>query len=133
MQIADLNNPGERKELIWAALIGLVAILVLWWTFIGFGSSAKAGAQKTVVSPSAPGARVAATAPKAGLPSDLGDLTESLRPISWPPSVPGVPEAKRNIFAYYEAPLPDENAPSSTPTPTPTPTPPVLLAALAES
>jgi hypothetical protein len=130
MQIADLNNPGERKKLIWAALLGLVAILVLWWTFIGFGSSAKPGAQKTVVSPSTPGAKVAANAPKAGLPSDLGDLTESLRPISWPPSVPGVPEAKRNIFAYYEAPLPGEKESSSTPIPTPTPTPPVLLAAI---
>jgi hypothetical protein len=130
MQIADLNNPGERKKLIWAALLSLVAILVLWWTFIGFGGSAKPVPQKTSVSPNIPGARLTAKNPQAEPPSDLSQLAESLRPISWPPSIPGVPEAKRNIFAYYEPPPPTEKAPSSEPTPTPTPTPPVLLAAI---
>jgi hypothetical protein len=82
------------------------------------------------VSPNIPGARLTAKNPQAEPPSDLSQLAESLRPISWPPSIPGVPEAKRNIFAYYEPPPPTEKAPSSEPTPTPTPTPPVLLAAI---
>ena len=130
MQIADLNNPGDRKKLIWAALLGLVAILVLWWTFIGFGSSAKPVAQKTAVSPSAPGARSTARNATTQTPSDLNDLAESLKPVSLPQSNPGGPEAKRNIFAYYEAPKPIEMGQKPTPTPTPTPTPPVLLAAI---
>jgi hypothetical protein len=57
-------------------------------------------------------------------------LAESLKPVSLPQSNPGGPEAKRNIFAYYEAPKPSEMAQKPTPTPTPTPTPPVLLAAI---
>ncbi len=130
MQIADLNNPGDRKKLIWAALLGLVAILVLWWTFIGFGSSAKPVAQKTAVSPSAPGARSTARNATTQTPSDLNDLAESLKPVSLPQSNPGGPEAKRNIFAYYEAPPTTAQAQKPTPTPTPTPTPPVLLAAI---
>jgi hypothetical protein len=130
MQIADLNNPGDRKKLIWAALLGLVAILVLWWTFIGFGSSAKPVAQKTAVSPSTPGARSTARNATTQTPSDLSDLAESLKPVSLPQSNPGGPEAKRNIFAYYEAPKPTEMAQKPTPAPTATPTPPVLLAAI---
>ena len=129
MQIADLNNPGDRKKLIWAALLGLVAILVLWWTFIGFGSSAKPVTQRTAVSPSTLGARSTARNATTQTPSDLSDLAESLKPVSLPQSNPGVPEAKRNIFAYYEA-KPAEMAQKPTPTPTPTPTPPVLLAAI---
>lgn len=130
MQIADLNDPGDRKKLIWAALLGLVAILVLWWTFIGFGSSAKPVAQKTAVSPSTPGARSTARNATTQTPSDLSDLAESLKPVSLPQSNPGSPEAKRNIFAYYEAPPTNVQAQKPTPTPTPTPTPPVLLAAI---
>ena len=42
------------------------------------------------------------------------------------------PEAKRNIFAYYEPPPKPVTAPA-TPTPTPTPPPPVLLASLSPS
>ena len=130
MQIADLNNPGERKKLIWAGLLGFVAILVLWWTFIGFGSSTKSVAPRTAVSPSSPGARTSVRNGTVQTPSDLSDLAESLRPVSLPQSNPGVPEAKRNIFAYYEAPKPSEKLPTSTPSPIPTPTPPVLLAAI---
>jgi len=130
MQIADLNNPGERKKLIWAVLLGFVAILVLWWTFIGFGSSTKSVAPRTAVSPSSPGARTSVRNATVQTPSDLSDLAESLRPVSLPQSNPGVPEAKRNIFAYYEAPKPSEKLPTSTSSPIPTPTPPVLLAAI---
>ena len=39
MKMSDINNPGERKKLIWALVLGLVAIVFLWWTFFGFGSS----------------------------------------------------------------------------------------------
>jgi len=59
---------------------------------------------------------------------DLGRFTE----IRYEPSSYNAPEAKRNIFAYYEPPLkPVKEA--TTPTPTPTPTPPVLLASVSPS
>jgi hypothetical protein len=38
MPLVDLNKPGEKKKVIWAAVLGLVAIIFLWWTFFGFGS-----------------------------------------------------------------------------------------------
>jgi hypothetical protein len=47
-------------------------------------------------------------------------------------SIPNVPEAKRNIFVYYEKPPPPVKI-SVTPTPTPTPTPPLLLAGISPS
>ena len=48
-------------------------------------------------------------------------------PASHPPA--SAPEAKRNIFVYYEPPMPTPKV-SIIPTPTPTPVPPVLLASL---
>ena len=39
MELADLSKPGEKKKLIWAAALGFLAILFLWWTFVGFGSA----------------------------------------------------------------------------------------------
>ena len=39
MELADFSKAGERKKLIWAAILGLIAIIFLWWTFIGFGKS----------------------------------------------------------------------------------------------
>src|ERR1051325_10161838 len=39
MELADFSRPGERKKLIWAAVLGLIAIIFLWWAFIGFGKS----------------------------------------------------------------------------------------------
>ena len=39
MQGLDLSKPGEKKKLIWAAGLGLVAIVFLYWVLIGFESS----------------------------------------------------------------------------------------------
>lgn len=41
MELGDLTKPGEKKKLIWAGGLGLVAIVFLWWTFFGFGSGSK--------------------------------------------------------------------------------------------
>ena len=41
MQVNDIRNPAERNKLILAGALGIVAILFLWWTFFGFGSSNK--------------------------------------------------------------------------------------------
>jgi hypothetical protein len=49
--------------------------------------------------------------------------------VVYQPSSYNAPEARRNIFAYYEPPPPAVKV-ESTPTPTPTPPPPVLLASV---
>src|SRR6185295_3501091 len=128
MQATDIRNPTERNKLILAAALGLVALLFLWWTFFGFGSSSNVARPAT--QPTATGANRGAPAKLS--PQSVTELTAAgaddlrpivdLRPIS-------APEAGRNIFAYYEPPPPPVKV-ISTPTPTPTPTPPVLLATI---
>jgi TIG domain len=125
----DLSKPGEKKKLILAALLGLVAILFLWWTLFGFGSSTT-----PTRSPVAQQPRQTTTAPiqkptQVESGQELNDLVNSLTEVRPQDSVPIIPEARRNIFAFYE---PPKVVPigAETPPPTPTPTPPVLLASL---
>lgn len=126
MEFIDLTKPGEKKKLLWAAILGLVAILFLWWTFFGFGGGSKkrpAGVAGPTASPApSPGEM---RTPNSGAVADVAQFAE----IVYPGSTPNVGEPNRNIFAYYEP--PPQTAPGSTPAPaTPTPTPPVLLAAV---
>ena len=131
MQTSDIRNPGERKKIIGAAVLGLLAIILLWWTFIGFGSSttpkAPAQAQRT---PTGPGTRSAQTRSQQSAPIETRtDLLDQLVPVMVDFTTPGAPEARRNIFVYYERPKVPTPEPFI-PTPTPTPIPPVLLANL---
>ena len=131
MELADFSKPGEKKKLIWAAVLGLIAIIFLWWTFIGFGKSTP-----TVTSrPSPTSSTLGRSAPPRAASNVNSSSTEpQLADISYmqeiPPVAPGsgltVPEPKRNIFAYVEKPV--SPAASVPPPSTPTPTPPVLLA-----
>jgi hypothetical protein len=38
MALVDVSKPGEKKKLIFAAVLGLGAIIVLYWALIGFDS-----------------------------------------------------------------------------------------------
>jgi hypothetical protein len=134
MQKIDVRNPSEQKKVIWAVVLGVVAIVFLWWTFFGFGGGSNPTSKKGVAVPSA--SPISHPVNK-GQPQTVlqvkGDLLNQLRPVVNPQTIAlSVPEAKRNIFAYYEPP-PPAAALAVTPTPTPTPTPPVLLAAVSPS
>jgi len=112
----------------------MLAIVLLWWTFIGFGTSTKKISPTTTrdLKPSPIGSRppVNSSTVQPQTAVELkGDLLDQLRPVKWESSLPYAQEPKRNIFAYYEPPPPIVKA-SVVPTPTPTPTPPVLLAGL---
>ena len=128
MELADFSKPGERKKLIWAAVLGLIAIIFLWWTFIGFGKSTP-----TVPRPSPTSSALGRSAPRAVNSVNSNSTEPQLADISYMQEIPpvsqgsgrNVPEPKRNIFAYVEKAKP---VASPTLTPTPTPTPPVLLA-----
>ncbi|MFN2516162.1 MAG: hypothetical protein ABR556_08095 [Pyrinomonadaceae bacterium] len=132
MQKVDVQNPSERKKLILAGLLGIVAIIFLWWAFFGFGGTPKKVTQSTTTGNRTNSAVPRTTASKAPPPTAV-DLTkemlERLRPINYQNSQVSAPEAKRNIFVYYEAPVRPVPV-ASIPTPTPTPVPPVLLANL---
>ena len=129
MQRVDLSKPGEKKKLIGAAVLGVVALGVLYWVLIGFDSGTPATTARTQPSPT-PQTRTTQTGtrPPSQEIVDLGRFTQ----IKYEPSSYNAPEAKRNIFAYYEPP-PKLVKEATTPTPTPTPTPPVLLASVSPS
>jgi hypothetical protein len=132
MQVVDLSKPGEKKKLLIAAGLGLGAILVLWWALFGFGSSNTRPPARTTASTTPP-PRNTQTTPRQQTPDrEAQILAENLAPVEFVQSSYSAPEAKRNIFSYYEPPK-VQPKPVETPTPTPTPPPPVLLASLSPS
>jgi hypothetical protein len=134
MKVSDINNPEERKKLIWAIVLGLFAIVFLWWTLFGFGPSPKPVVRNTnsnsnvVSNPRRVGDRSTAQTADEIQSAPL----EQLRPIVFTNIVQSAPEAKRNIFVYYEKPPPAPKV-ETVPSPTPTPTPPLLLAGMQPS
>lgn len=127
MQLSDVRNPAERNKLILAGALGIVAILFLWWTFFGFGSSSTKVSPRAASQPTPPG-RTGGKVPPQTVVDFKTDL-DQLRRVDIDYSPVTVPEARRNIFIYYEPTLPAQKE-SVVPTPTPTPVPPVLLASL---
>jgi hypothetical protein len=134
MQLVDLSKPGEKKKLIAAAILGLVAIVFLWWTLIGFDSGTPTSTSATRPTPT-PAAQQRPTGTRAGSNgtaspqiTDLAAFTE----INYATSSYSAPEARRNIFAYYERPKPVTPT-ASVPTPTAEPPPPILLASVSPS
>lgn len=130
MQLADLSKPGEKKKIIAAGALGLVAILVLWWTLIGFDSGKPT--VRPTASPTPARTEQARTGSNNTVTPQLNNPLQAFSEISYTPSSYNAPDARRNIFAYVEAPPPPVNPPS-TPTPTPPPPPPVLLASVSPS
>lgn len=134
MQGIDLSKPGEKKKLIGAAVLGLVAIVVLYWTLIGFDSGTSSSARPTSTPAPASAQQQKPVPPRSdrtGTAAQIVDLNlPAFTEIRFTPSSYNAPEARRNIFAYYEPPPPVVKE-SSTPTPPPPPPPPVLLASLA--
>src|SRR6185369_10558990 len=105
MALVDLSKPGEKKKLIFAGVLGLGAILVLYWVLIGFDSRPaqpnRTTASATPQRPTTTAAQRQTTA--APVSQDVQDLAK-FAPIDYTPSSYSAPEAKRNIFAYYEPP-----------------------------
>lgn len=132
MQAVDLSKPGERKKLIWAAILGAAALIVLWWVLFGFGGSPtrttpRASASPTPARNTQPGTQQAAQT----VSPNVADLA-LFAPIKYVPSSYSAPEATRNIFAYYVPPKPPPTVVQE-PTPIPKPPAPVLLASLSPS
>ena|ERR1041385_2971819 len=126
MELVDLSKPGEKKKLISAAVLGVAALIVLWWAFFGFGGSTPT----TRPQPSASPQRAQTTQRPAG-PAVSEEVQDASRwaAVSYPPTSYSAPDAKRNIFAYYEPPVQVKPA-AATPIPSPSPPPPILLASV---
>src|SRR2546428_3089855 len=129
MATAELRVSNDQKKLILAIGLGIAAIIALWWTLFGFGASSKPKSNVAGLPSASPPPDTRSQRTKTD--DDVGLTPDDLRPINYPGSSPVVPEARRNVFAFYVPPPP---APSPPPPPqTPTPTPPVLLAAISPS
>ncbi|MGZ8842967.1 MAG: hypothetical protein ACXW18_04845 [Pyrinomonadaceae bacterium] len=126
MQFFDPNNPNEKKKMIAAGVLALVAIIVLGYVFFGGGSSKPATNQTTGIRPS--------PSPRAGIERQGTEPPEEEQSIYTAISVtetaPPYSEANRNIFAYYIPPSPTPKL-VYVPTPSPTPTPPLTASSLA--
>lgn len=130
MQAVDLTKPGERKKLIWAGILGLAAIITLWWVLFGFGSSSRSNtpARAAATPTPAPRTQPGNQHPGQTVSPDVADLA-LFAPIKYEPSSYSAPEAKRNIFAYY-VPPPKPSPVVQEPQASPTPPPPLLLASM---
>lgn len=131
MQAVDLTKPGEKKKLIWAAVLGLGALIVLWWVLFGFGGGGESNRARATASPApARNTRPATQEQTAQTVSPEVATLAVFTPIEYVPSSYSPPDARRNIFAYYVPPQP-ASAPVVEDKPTPTPSPPsVLLASM---
>ena len=135
MALVDLSKPGEKKKLIFAGVLGLGAILVLYWALIGFDSRPTPTNRTTASATPSRTTTTTTQRPATATPQVSQQVVDAAKfaPIDYVPSSYSAPEAKRNIFAYYEPPKPPPAPVATPPTPTPTPTPPVLLASVSPS
>lgn len=120
MAFVDINSGSDRKKLIIAAVLGLLALVSLWFAFGGSSSGTKTAATASPtpkLSPT-PGRSIE----EVRMPSQqTQDLTYQSTPVVYDPSNHLAPDPGRNIFAFYEPPIPCRDCP---PPPTPIVTPP---------
>lgn len=126
MQLFDPNNPNEKKKLIAAAVLGVAAIAVLGYVFFSGGSTKPTN--QNVAGKSTPRPSARAGTQIVDTPEDPSSYT----PVRFGNYVPAVPEANRNIFAYY-VPPPSPSPVAVYKPPSPTPTPPLEVYSLAPS
>lgn len=116
MQLFDPNNPNEKKKMIVAAVLGVGALLVLGYLFLGGGSTKPTNRATASPTPTPP------RGPNKPPPED--EDISVYQEIVYNGTVVGAPEADRNIFAYY---VPPPVPVKPVPTPTPTPPPPLTV------
>lgn len=124
MKIFEGKSPTEKKKIVAALVLGVMAFLALTYTFGGMF----VGGKKTVtvnVSPTptptaSPGGATQVTMPS----QEQMDLEYATTPVDFQPGAVYAPDAGRNIFAFYEPPPPTPFSPTPLPSPTPFQTPP---------
>jgi hypothetical protein len=124
MALLEGKTPSERKKTIAAIGLGAVALISLAYMFLGSSSKPNPTA----------GPKRSATPVARNLneqtPQTIRDLEGFVpQPINYELSTPSVPEAGRNIFAFYVPPVKPTPNPNAVPVmpPTPTPMPPNVI------
>jgi hypothetical protein len=120
MAVAESKKtPAERNKMIAAIVLGAIALISLAYMFLGSSSSKSTTTTTTTKASPTPVVRTSPALPAGKIPTE--DYVPRIIPTDWPK--PAIPEADRNIFAFYEPPPPTPK-PITTPTPIPTPPPP---------
>ncbi len=134
MKLFEGKSPTERNKIIAAAVLGVLSLGVLYYTFVRpliGGSSATTTVKVTATPKSSP----KTDAGEFGLPTKSEqDFEYTTTAIDYRPGNFVAPDPGRNIFAFYEPPPPCPTCPTPLPppvipkTPSPTPMPPILIA-----
>lgn len=132
-----VNDPNERKKLIAAIVLAVLAAVALFYAFgrgLFAGTPSTSSTTKTTPTPKpSPAAPGAFTLPSA----DEQNFTDTTTPVVMPANIPA-PDPGRNIFAFYEPPKPTPYSPTpfvvvTPPPPSPTPTPAYEMTAISPS
>ena len=140
MNIFAGKTPTERNKIIAALVLGVMAVIALTYTFGGMLLSSKGKTTVSINASPSPTATVPGQInPDPNFPTQEEIYSEYMTfPIVYNPNSFSAPPPGRNIFAFYEPPLPTpvppfvpgEKTPTPAtpfPTPTPTPVPPLLV------
>ena len=126
--------------MIAAAVLGVVALFALWYAFFNSSSTTStttnrnATTRTTTTTQTQTTQTVQRTTPLPSVEEVRTRADEEMpQPIPVNLVLPSVPEAKRNIFAFYVPPKPTPKPQAPTPTPTPAPPPPITLASISPS
>jgi len=124
------KTPAERNKTIAALALGLIAVIFVGRMLFSGPSTTKTTSTTTKRTNTV---RTTTTNGAAQNVSDSpDDALQVLQPVRWSQQTVGaVPEAGRNIFAFYIPPTPTPTPIATPPTPTPTPPPPLTLSSLA--
>jgi hypothetical protein len=130
------KSPTERNKIIVAMVLGVLSLFSLWLAFGGGFSSRKPTVTVSTSPTPRPSASPGANSADLVMPTanELDSLYSTI-PINYVPDKFYAPDAGRNIFAFYEPPVPTPYVPTPTPikveppprTPSPTPPPPFDL------
>lgn len=133
MAVLEGKNPAERNKLIAAAVLGVIALFVLWRMFFGASSTPqRVRRTDSGTTRSSPDRASAESGRRTSSPIETDAALTLPRPVEYSLTVPAVPAARRNIFAYYTpppAPPPTASVAQPTPSPLPSVTPPSLVLA----
>lgn len=136
MALLEGKTPAERNKTIAAIALGVLALISLSYMLLGSSTSAP---KKPVTNSNSPGGIRTTTSstprsPIGATAAQQEEITDIafLRPVIFNTSPPVLPEASRNIFAFYVPPPKPEPtvAPVQVPTPIPPPPPNVVLASV---
>ncbi len=115
MKIFEGKSPEERNKIIAAIVLGALAVLAIGYNGIGFFPSGKKAVTVSGSPTASPTASRTGDTVVTALPqqNEIDNIYASI-PVAYAAS-PGAPDPGRNIFAFYEPPVPTPWSPTPPP------------------